>query len=53
MKGKIFIQVNIGKEHQKSGVDLDELKLYLYCKNVNLDVIGLMYSSAQNNQKIF
>ncbi len=50
-KIKIFIQVNIGKEHQKSGVDLDELEnLYLYCKNVNLDVIGLMcIPPAQNN----
>ena len=40
---KIFIQVNIGDENQKSGVDIDNLEsLYLYCKSINLDVIGLM-----------
>ncbi len=40
---KIFIQVNIGQEHQKSGVDIDNLEnLFLYCKKINLDVIGLM-----------
>ena len=42
-KVKIFIQVNIGKEDQKSGVDVDELSnLYTYCKEINLNVIGLM-----------
>ncbi len=40
---KIFIQVNIGQENQKSGVDIDNLEsLFLYCKSINLDVIGLM-----------
>ncbi len=41
---KIFIQINIGEENQKSGVDLDDFEeLYGYCKNeLNLDVIGLM-----------
>ncbi len=42
-KIKIFIQVNIGKEDQKSGIDLDNLEnLYLFCKKIKLDVIGLM-----------
>ena len=42
-KIKIFIQVNIGNESQKSGVDLTNLeKLYSFCKMVNLDVIGFM-----------
>ena len=42
-KVKIFLQVNIGSENQKSGVMKEELNnLYLYCKNLNLDVIGLM-----------
>ena len=42
-KIKIFIQVNIGQENQKSGIDLDNLEnLYLFCKKINLDVIGLM-----------
>ena len=40
---KIFIQVNIGDESQKSGVDINNLdKLYLFCKQIELNVIGLM-----------
>ena len=40
---KIFLQVNIGQENQKSGVNVDNLEsLFLYCKSINLDVIGLM-----------
>ena len=40
---KIFLQVNIGQENQKSGVDVDNLEnLFLYCKKINLEVIGLM-----------
>ena len=42
-KVKLFIQVNIGNENQKSGVTKEELKdLYLYCKELDLNVIGLM-----------
>ncbi len=42
-KIKIFIQVNIGNEIQKSGVKIEELSnLYLYCKKLNLDILGLM-----------
>ncbi len=42
-KLKIFIQVNIGDEEQKSGLNKDQLKnFYLYCKEINLDVVGLM-----------
>ena len=42
-KIKIFIQVNIGNEEQKSGINKTELgDLVLYCKNINLDVLGLM-----------
>jgi len=42
-KLKFFIQVNIGNEKQKSGVDKDNLiNFYDYCKKLNLDVIGLM-----------
>ncbi len=42
-KVKIFIQVNIGEEDQKSGIMKDELaELVLYCKEVNLDLLGLM-----------
>ena len=40
---KIFIQVNIGDEQQKSGVDKSSVSnLYSYCKNLNLNVVGLM-----------
>ena len=42
-KTKVFIQVNIGEEEQKSGVSKVDLhKLVSYCKEVKLDVIGLM-----------
>tara|TARA_Y100000813_G_C24069955_1_gene308219 strand:+ start:84 stop:743 length:660 start_codon:yes stop_codon:yes gene_type:complete len=40
---KIFIQVNIGDEMQKSGINKNELQgLVSYCKEINLDLIGLM-----------
>jgi|TARA_A100001035_G_scaffold273810_1_gene264830 pyridoxal phosphate enzyme (YggS family) len=41
---KIFIQVNIGDEKQKSGVSIDELKdFYEYTKNeLKINIIGLM-----------
>ena len=40
---KIFIQVNIGNEDQKSGIDKDKtINLYEYCKKLNLDIMGLM-----------
>ena len=42
-KVKIFIQINIGDENQKSGVNKDELEsLISYCKELDLDMIGLM-----------
>ena len=42
-KTKVFIQVNIREEEQKSGVSKVDLhKLVSYCKEVKLDVIGLM-----------
>ena len=40
---KIFIQVNLGKEKQKSGILEDELlDFYKYCNDLNLNIIGLM-----------
>ena len=40
---KIFIQVNIGKEDQKSGINKENLlDFYKFCKDLNLDVIGTM-----------
>ena len=42
-KIKLFIQVNIGNEKQKSGVDKKELsEFYDYCKKLDLNIIGLM-----------
>ena len=42
-KIKIFIQVNIGDETQKSGVNKKELdSLVNYCLKLNLELIGLM-----------
>ena len=40
---KIFIQVNIGEEIQKSGISKNELnEFYQYCLSLKLDVLGLM-----------
>jgi PLP dependent protein len=42
-KPKIFIQVNIGNEEQKSGINKDNLTdFYKLCKNLSLDIIGTM-----------
>ena len=41
---KLFIQINIGKEKQKSGILIEDLKnFYMACsKEFNLNIIGLM-----------
>ena len=42
-KIKIFLQVNIGNESQKSGIDKTEVtQLVNYSRKIGLDVIGLM-----------
>lgn len=43
-KVKLFIQVNIANEDQKSGIQLNDLSnFYQYCsKDLSLDIIGLM-----------
>ena len=42
-KVKIFLQVNIGDEYQKSGINKNDVqKLVFYCKEIGLDLIGLM-----------
>ena len=49
-KVKIFLQVNIGNEEQKSGIlknDLDDL--YHYCNDLKLDIIGLMCIPPNNS----
>ena len=42
-KIKVFLQVNIADENQKSGISKHQLNnLVSYCKEINLDLIGLM-----------
>ena len=42
-KIKIFLQVNIGDESQKSGINKKEVKqLVSYCNEIGLDLVGLM-----------
>ena len=51
---KIFIQVNIGEEDQKSGANKKELDtLISYCKKINLEVIGLMCIPPANKDPHF
>jgi pyridoxal phosphate enzyme (YggS family) len=42
-KIKVFLQINIGDEDQKSGINKTEVnQLADYCKEIGLDLIGLM-----------
>jgi len=42
-KIKIFLQVNIGEENQKSGIKKNEVsELVSYCREIDLDLMGLM-----------
>ena len=52
---KIFIQVNIGNENQKSGISKnDVLNLYSYCKKIGLSVVGLMcIPPFDNNSSLY
>jgi len=51
---KIFIQVNIGDEEQKSGVKKTVVNDFiLYCKKINLDVVGLMCLPPANDNSSF
>ena len=55
-KPKIFIQVNIGNEDQKSGINKERLSdFYKFCKDLNLNVIGTMCipPNDQNPEKYF
>jgi hypothetical protein len=43
LRPKIFIQINIGDEKQKSGILKNNIKeFYNYCKSLELDIIGTM-----------
>ena len=55
-KPKIFIQVNIANENQKSGINRERLNdFYKFCKNLNLDIIGTMCipPNDDNTKKYF
>ena len=55
-KIKIFIQVNIGDENQKSGINKNQLSdFYQFCKTLKLNVVGLMCIPPfdQNSKKYF
>ena len=55
-KPKIFIQVNIANENQKSGINKERLgDFYKFCKNLNLDIIGTMCipPNDDNTEKYF
>jgi pyridoxal phosphate enzyme (YggS family) len=50
-KVKIFLQVNIGNELQKFGVDKSYVgDLYSFCKGLELDVVGLMCIPPEGEQ---
>ena len=50
-KPKIFIQLNIGNEVQKSGISKSEIKFfYNYCKELGLHVIGTMCLPPNDNK---
>ena len=54
-KPKIFIQVNIGNEEQKSGITIEKLPdFYKFCLNLNLEIIGTMcIPPNEKNTEIF
>ncbi len=54
-KPKIFIQINIGNEKQKSGIDKSQLTEFYYeCVNLGLDIVGTMcLPPIDNNPEIF
>ena len=55
-KLKYFIQVNIGKEKQKSGIGIELLDdFYYYCtRKLNINIIGLMTIPPKDgNEKIY
>jgi pyridoxal phosphate enzyme (YggS family) len=52
---KFFIQVNIGNERQKNGIEPDNLQVfYNKCvKELKLDIVGLMCIPPQNNPETY
>ena len=54
-KPKIFIQINIGNESQKSGINKNQLsEFYNECTNLELDIVGTMcLPPIDNNPDIY
>ena len=53
-KPKLFIQINIGKEIQKTGIDVEKLiDFYQDCKNMGLIIIGTMCLPPENKDSNF
>jgi PLP dependent protein len=55
-KPKIFVQVNIGNEDQKSGIKKENfVDFYRLCNNLNLDIVGTMCipPNNQNSENYF
>ena len=54
IKPKIFIQINIGNETQKSGIDKNKLSdFYNECINLDLDIVGTMCLPPIDKESIF
>ena len=50
-KLKLFIQINIGDEEQKSGINVNQIKdLITFSKQINLNIIGLMCIPPANEE---
>ena len=48
-KVKLFIQINIGNEQQKSGIYADQVEnFYNFCTNLDLDIVGTMCIQPAN-----
>jgi len=54
-KPKIFIQINIGNENQKSGVNINNLNdFYKQCQTLDLNIVGTMCLPPVNlNPRVF
>ena len=51
IKPRLFIQINIGQETQKGGIQENEIEdFYKYCIELNLDIIGTMCLPPINDE---
>ena len=47
-----FLQVNIGDENQKSGINKNDLSSSFYCKEIKIDLVGLMCIPPTNVDRL-